>query len=86
MNGKEVKQLAVLGNEVQHIKEKQSEMTSDVKEIKSILLNGASKISINRQSIRANTARVKRIETYILGGIGAVLATVLGVAAKIIFF
>ena len=67
--------LAVLRNDVEHIRVEQSEMRSDIKEIKNILTDGTGKIAETRESIK--------MMKWVFGGIATIIMIVTLVIASL---
>jgi len=74
-NGKVRVTLAILKNEIGHLKDHQEDVKIDLREIKDILLNGETKIGDNRVGVASNKATLKTLKWVVYIGL-----TVLGLA------
>ena len=84
--------LAVLKNEICHIKEKQLEQSSDIKSVLKILTAGEGKIAslreCNAETVayrKVDNKRIGRLEKVALSVVSALLIAGLGLAVSYIF-
>lgn len=82
MNGKDRTLLAVVQNDVSHIKDKVNKLCDSITDITKLFTEGEQKIALNREAIKEldkTETETRNIMWKVLGGILIIVAAVIGI-------